>query len=106
MAGTTRRLVYDRSLRPMLSVALCVDHAEGRVGGARAVVGGCHRWPFLCELAVAGLSLSDFHALAGDIATEVIRQMPAPTVPWFGSSGYRESVAPVLLSRLIREVAL
>jgi hypothetical protein len=26
-------------------------------------------------------------------------------VPWFGTSGYRESVAPVLLSRLIQEVA-
>jgi hypothetical protein len=76
------------------------------VDGARAVVGGCHRWPFLRELRVAGLSLSDFHVAAEDIATEVVRQMPAPTVRWSGTCGYRESVAPVLLSRLIREVAL
>jgi carbon-monoxide dehydrogenase medium subunit len=104
-AGTTRRLVYDRSLRPILSVALCVDLAEGLIDGARAVVGGCHRWPFLCDLPVIGLSLSDFHAHAGDTARQAIGQMPAPTVPWFGTSGYRESVAPVLLSRLIQEIA-
>ena len=104
-AGTTRRLVYDRSLRPMLSVALCVDHAEGLVDGACAVIGGCHRWPFLCDLPVAGLSLSHFRGHAGDIARQVIREMPSPTVPWFGISGYRESVAPVLLSRLIQEVS-
>jgi carbon-monoxide dehydrogenase medium subunit len=105
-AGTTRRLVYDRSLRPMLSVALCVDHAAGLVDGACVVVGGCHRWPFLWDLPVTGLSLSDFHAHAEDMAVQAIRQMPAPTVPWFGTSGYREAVAPVLLSRLIQEVAL
>jgi carbon-monoxide dehydrogenase medium subunit len=105
-AGTTRRLVYDRSLRPMLSVALCVDHAEGLVDGACAVVGGCHLWPFLCDMPVTGLSLSDFHAHAGDMALQAIRHMPAPTVPWFGTSGYREAVAPVLLSRLIQEVTL
>ena len=104
-AGATRRLVYDRSLRPMLSVALCVDHAEGLVDGACAVVGGCHRWPFQWDLPVTGLSLSDFHAHAEDMALQAIRQMPAPTVPWFGTFGYRESVAPVLLSRLIQEVA-
>jgi len=90
----------------MLSVALCVDHAEGLVGGARAVVGGCHRWPFLWDLPVSGLSLSDFRGHGGDMARQVIRQMPASTVPWLGTSGYRESVAPVLLSRLIQEVAL
>jgi len=105
-AGTTRRLVHDRSLRPMLSVALCVDHAEGLVDGACAVVGGCHLWPFLCDLPVTGLSLSDFRGHGGDMARQVIRQMPASTVPWLGTSGYRESVAPVLLSRLIQEVAL
>jgi CO/xanthine dehydrogenase FAD-binding subunit len=105
-AGATRRLVYDRSLRPMLSVALCVDHAEGLVDSACAVVGGCHPWPFLWDLPATGLSLSDFHARAEDMARQAIRNMPAPTMPWFGTSGYREAVAPVLLSRLIQEVTL
>ena len=103
--GTTRRLVYDRSLRPFLSVALRIDHADGVVAAARAVVGGCHRWPFWCDLPVGGLSLPDIHAQADSIAIAAVRQMPPPTVPWFGLSHYREKVAPVLLSRLIREIA-
>ncbi len=103
--GTTRRLVYDRSLRPFLSVALRIDHADGVVVAARAVVGGCHRWPFWCDLPVGGLSLPDFHAQADSIAIAAARQMPLPTVAWFGLSHYREKVAPVLLSRLVREIA-
>ena len=103
--GTTRRLVYDRSLRPFLSVALRIDHADGVVAAARAVVGGCHRWPFWCDLPVGGLSLPDIHAQADSIAIAAVRQMPPPTVPWFGLAHYREKVAPVLLSRLVREIA-
>jgi carbon-monoxide dehydrogenase medium subunit len=105
VAGTTRRLLYDRSLRPILSVALRVDCAGGAVVSACAVIGGCHRWPFTCDLPVAGVALSELHAQADDTARGAVRQMPAPTVPWFGVANYRETVASVLLSRLIREVA-
>jgi CO/xanthine dehydrogenase FAD-binding subunit len=103
--GTTRRLVYDRSLRPFLSVALRIDHADGVIVAARAVVGGCHRWPFWCDLPVDGLSLRGLPAQADGIAIAAVRQMPPPTVALFGLSHYREKVAPVLLSRLIREIA-
>jgi CO/xanthine dehydrogenase FAD-binding subunit len=102
--GTIRRLVYDRSLRPMFSVALRFDHAGGRVENACAVLGGCHAWPFRAELPIAGLPLSDLDARIEDISRQAFAQMPAPTVPWFGIAGYRENVAPVLLSRLIREI--
>jgi carbon-monoxide dehydrogenase medium subunit len=104
-AGMTRRLLHDRSLRQMLSVALCVDSADGVVVGASAVVGGCHRWPFTCELPLAGVAVSGLAARAEHAAAAAIRQMPAPTAPWFGVASYRETVAPVLLSRLIREIA-
>lgn len=103
--GTTRRLIYDRSMRPMLSVALRFDHAGGRVENACAVLGGCHPWPFRAELPIAGLPLSDLDARVEDISRQAFAQMPAPTVPWFGIAGYRENVASVLLSRLIREIA-
>jgi carbon-monoxide dehydrogenase medium subunit len=104
-AGTNRRLFYDRSLRPALSVALCVDFREGAVVSARAVVGGCHRWPFTCDLSLAGVPLSGLPSRADAVADDAVRQMPAPTVPWFGVANYRETVAAVLLSRLIREFA-
>lgn len=103
--GTTRTLLYDRSMRPVLSVALCVDCKDGAVISASAVVGGCHQWPFTCDLPVTGVPLSGLHARAEDLALVALRQMPTPTVPWFGVANYRETVAPVLLSRLIREIA-
>jgi carbon-monoxide dehydrogenase medium subunit len=103
-ARTTRRLVYDRSLRPIMSVALRLDHAGGRVENACAVLGGCHSWPFRAELPIADLRLSDLDTRADDISRQAFADMPAPSVPWFGIAGYRESVAPVLLSRLIREI--
>jgi carbon-monoxide dehydrogenase medium subunit len=102
---TTRRLVYDRSMRPILSVALRLDHAGGRVENACAVLGGCHLWPFRAELPIADLPLSDLDARVDDVSRQAFAHMPAPTVPWFGIAGYRENVAPVLLSRLIREIA-
>jgi carbon-monoxide dehydrogenase medium subunit len=104
-SGITRRLVYDRSLRPMLSVALRLDHSDGKVVSAGAVLGGCRAWPFRVDLAMEGILLSALDARAMDIAHQAFAQMPAPTVPWFGIAGYREHVAPVLLSRLIREIA-
>jgi CO/xanthine dehydrogenase FAD-binding subunit len=103
--GTTRRVIYDRSLRPALSVALQVDHAGGQVQTACALLGGCHAWPVRRDLPVAGLTLSEFGAQARDIAFEAFAQLPPPTVPWFGALHYRERVAPILLSRLVAEVA-
>ena len=104
-AGTNRRLFYDRSLRPSFSVALCVDYRDGAVVSALAVIGGCHRWPFTCDLPLAGVSLSELHSRADAVARDAVRQMPVPTVPWFGVAKYRETVASVLLSRLIQECA-
>ena len=80
-------------------------YSDGVIVAARAVVGGCHRWPFWCDLPVGRLSLPDLHAQADGIAKVAVRSMPPPTVAWFGLSHYREKVAPVLLSRLIREIA-
>lgn len=102
---TTRRLVYDRSLRPMLSVALRLDHTDGKVVSACAVLGGCHAWPFRVDLAIEGIRLAALGARAMDIAHQAFAEVPAPTVPWFGMASYREQVAPVLLSRAIREIA-
>jgi carbon-monoxide dehydrogenase medium subunit len=102
--GTTRRLVYDRSLRPALSVALRVDHARGRVTAARAVLGGCHAWPILRDVPLAGYALSEAGSYADDMAAATFSRLPPATVPWFGHPLYREHAAPVLLSRLIKEI--
>ena len=99
--GVTRHLVYDRSLRPALSVALQFDRADDGVIAGRAVLGGCHDWPVTRELVLQG-SAKDV-SLAEDIAQQTFKDMAPMTVPWFGSPRYRERVAPVVLARLLRE---
>ncbi len=99
--GVTRHLVYDRSLRPALSVALQLDRAGDRVIAARAVLGGCHDWPVTRELTLQGSA--KVAGLADDIAQQAFKDIEPMTVPWFGSPHYRERVAPVVLARLFRE---
>lgn len=104
-SGVSRRLVYDRSLRPTLSMALRLDRTEDVVTSARAVLGGCHVWPVTRDLPLQGLMLSDLAGSADDLAAQAFHGAPPMTVPWFGAPGYRERVAPVVLARLIREAA-
>jgi carbon-monoxide dehydrogenase medium subunit len=102
--GVTRHLVYDRSLRPALSVALQLDRAGDVAISARAVLGGCHDWPVTRELTLQGTALSKVIGSADDIAQHAFKNFPPMTVPWFGSPHYRERVAPVVLARLLRGV--
>ena len=104
--GVTRHLVYDRSLRPALSIALQVDRADDVVISARAVLGGCHNWPVTRELTMQGAALWKVIGSADDIARHAFKDVPPMTVSWFGKPYYRERVAPVVLARLLREVAL
>ena len=103
--GMTRQLGYARGLRPGLAVALRLDHADGHICKALAVLGGCHAWPLVREVPARGLALRDLAAAAPALAERVFEGMPAPTAPWFGMAGYREAMAPVLLRRLIAEAA-
>jgi aerobic carbon-monoxide dehydrogenase medium subunit len=103
--GVTRHLVYDRSLRPALSVALQLDRADDVAISARAVLGGCHEWPVTRELTMQGAALSKVIGSADDIAQHAFEDLAPMTVPWFGSLHYRKRVAPVVLARLLRGVA-
>ncbi len=94
--GQRCRLLYDRTLRPALSVALGLDFAGDHVCAARAVIGGCHPVPGFRHL-----GLQDLACRAGGAARAAFAGLPPPRVPWRGSVGYRERVAPVLLQRLI-----
>ncbi len=103
--GVTRHLVYDRSLRPALSVALQLDRAGDVAISARAVLGGCHDWPVTCELTMQEAALSKVIGSADDIAQHAFKDVSPMTVPWFGSPHYRERVAPAVLARLLRGLA-
>ena len=104
-ARVTRRLVYDRSLRPALSVALQLDRTDDVVVSASAVLGGCHDWPVTRDLRLQEMTPSQAARSAEEIAIQAFKDLPPMTVPWFGAQNYRERIAPVLLARLLREVA-
>lgn len=101
--GRMRRLVYDRTLRPALSVALCLDSENGRITRACAVVGGGHARPVMRPLAAEGWTPTDLALRARHMAEGALHDLPAFTTPWTGAADYRGRIAPVLLTRLIEE---
>jgi len=109
-AGMRRRLLYHRGLRPALWLALGVDVdlQAGRVVSARVALGGLHAGPLVSHPPMSGMLLAELPRCAVDIAQATLGTPSAlaqPTLPWHGSAGYRERVAPVLLARLIAGVA-
>lgn len=103
--GTVRRLVYDRSLRPALAVALSLDVVEGQVVTARAVLGAGHARPVVRAVPATGHTLGEMAGEAQDLAARAFADLPDFTTPWAGRAAYRRRVAPQLLSRLLKEVA-
>jgi len=100
-----RRLIYDRSLRPALAVALSLDVTAGMIGSARAVLGGCHPRPLVRTLPVDGMAPNALPRDARALAEAVFGDLPPPTVPWAGEADYRPRMAPLLLSRLLQAAA-
>jgi aerobic carbon-monoxide dehydrogenase medium subunit len=97
--GLTRRVIHDRCLRPALTVTFRLDHAEGQVMLARAILGGCRAWPVIRDLPARGMTLGDLTADAPALAAAGFDRLPLPTVSWQGTARYRGEVAIVLLRR-------
>ena len=87
--GEKRRLVFDRSLKPVISVAAGVDGN----GSGRAAF-GCAFPETVCVKFDAGGD-------AGDIAEEISGTLPRPIQNAFAGSDYRRRMARVLLERQI-----
>lgn len=91
--GGDRRLVFDRSLKPVISVAVAVDGN----GGGRAAMG--------CAFAEPVCVAFDVGANAGEIAAEIAGALPVPIRDVFAGSDYRRRMARVLLERQITLLA-
>lgn len=91
--GAGRRLVFDRSLKPVISVAVAVD-----ANGAGRAALGCAFAETVCV---------SFHAGgdAGDIAQRIAGELPTPIGDAFAGSDYRRRMARVLLERQIIRLA-
>ncbi len=99
--GRERRLIYDRSLRPALSVALGLDTQDRTILRARAVLGGCHGRPILRELPLASVDLDSLRGQESRIASKTFQDLPPPSAAWLGTPDYPAAMAPRLLFRLL-----
>lgn len=96
------RLLFERSLRPTITLALGLHFQEGVI--AKAIVAiGCayprpHAWPL--ELA-RPLKPAQLAARADKLSELFATTLPAPAHDWRGSAEFRRRMIRVLLRRLL-----
>lgn len=92
-----RRVVFDRSLKPLVSVAIGGEAANGRVGARRAVIGCAFAAPICVPIDVADLERA---------VVETLARLDPPIEDALASSDYRKRMIGVLLRRgLVRLAA-
>ena len=91
--GARRKLVFDRSLKPVISVAVAADGN----GSGRAALGCAFAAP-VC----VGFDVGDDPA---ETAEEIVGKLPTPIRDVFAGSDYRRRMARVLLERQIIRLA-
>jgi CO/xanthine dehydrogenase FAD-binding subunit len=105
-SGSTLRLLFDRSLRPIVSLALGLDFADGRITGGRVAIGCAYPVPIAAKLPFdAPLPPAELAHRAAPLAHAVAAGLPEPLGDHHGSSGYRRRMIEVLLRRNLRAVA-
>jgi len=105
-SGSTFRLLFDRSLRPIVSLALGLDFVDGRITGGRAAIGCAYPVLVAAKLPLDGpLPPADLARHAAPLAQVVAAELPEPIGDHHGSSGYRRRMIEVLLRRNLSAVA-
>ena len=104
--GTKVRLLFDRSLRPIVTLALGLDFVDGRITRGRAAVGCAYPVLVAAKLPLDGPLLpADLARHAAPLAQVVAAELPDPLADHHGSSGYRRRMIEVLLRRKLSAVA-
>lgn len=86
------RLVFDRSLRPVVSLAVGLDVTDGRAIGGRLAIGGAFATPV-----VATLPAGD----AASAARQAAAALPEPLSDGVASGSYRRRMIEVLARRAL-----
>jgi len=85
-----RRFAFERSFKPVISLALAAD-----AGHARVALGCAYERPLCRTLAPSG-------AAPEALAETFARELPEPVSDWIASGAYRRKLARVLLTRQLR----
>jgi carbon-monoxide dehydrogenase medium subunit len=94
------RLVFDRSLRPIVTLALGLDISGGHVTAGRVAIGCAYSAPLVARLALEDpLSPTELAHRAERLAQEVATALPVPLADHHGTPVYRRRMIEVLLRR-------
>ncbi len=105
-ASAGLRLAVDRSLRPVVSLALGLDVDAGRVLRGRVAFGCAFAAPLAVPLPLHDLTAP--HAIiraAEEIARAIAADLPEPVTDRHASSAYRRRMVAVLLRRNLAALA-
>ena len=105
-SGSALRLVFDRSLRPVVTVALGLDTVGGRIIRGRVAIGCAYAAPLTASLPLAEpLPPGELARGAEQLAQEVVAGLPTPLADHHATSGYRLRMIEVLLRRNLTAAA-
>ena len=103
-AARSLHLRVDRSLHPVLTLAVGVRERGAYIERAQVAIGGAYEVPAVFPLGLSEpISRADLANRAGAIALEFAQRLAPPLNDWRGSSSYRLRMIGVVLGRLLRE---
>ena len=96
---------FDRTMKPVLSLAVSLETRDGKLAG-RAAVGCAYQRPVCLALDFAGAhDWGGVAARADAIADAFAADLGDPDTDWIASGGYRRTLARVLLARQLTALA-
>jgi carbon-monoxide dehydrogenase medium subunit len=95
-------LAFDRSLRPVVSLAVGLDVTEGGVTGGRVAVGCAYATPVVLPLPIGGGVGVD---AAASIARLAAAALPEPVTDSLATGAYRRRMIEVLTRRTLQALA-
>jgi aerobic carbon-monoxide dehydrogenase medium subunit len=100
------RLFFDRSLRPVVTLALGLDMTDGRIVGGRVVIGCAYARPIAAQQPLdASATPVELAQRADALAHQVASALPEPLGDPVASAGYRRRMIEVLLRRKLGAAA-
>jgi carbon-monoxide dehydrogenase medium subunit len=98
--AATCRLIFDRSLRPIVTLAIGLDLDGEAIVGGRLAIGCAYRRALTVDIPIAApLSLHDLAGQAQSVAEAIVAALPEPTTDHHASAAYRRRMIGVLLRR-------
>lgn len=98
-------LIVQRSLRPVVSLAIGFDRDSGLIGGIRVAIGCAYRQPRVWPIELPGpMAPRDIAAAAVPLVDAFAACLPEPIADWRASSAYRREMIAVLLRRSLHRV--